>query len=158
MSQLHNILKELKRIEPHSDFSRSSRMQVLHTPRSGTLAHTPLAHWHMRIFDRLSSPALVLAGFATVIILSGSLYAKHKTAPYLAALNVNRERDIEEFKVQLNLAELASYEQSEQMIQVALREAAAKKKIDSSSAPKAPQENLDAPLNSDIDKALELML
>lgn len=162
MNQLRDILKELKKIESHPNFAKTSRMQILHTPRAAHTALIPTRAWHERLLERLSSPAMVIASFIAVIALSGSLYIQHRAAPYLASLNFNtQEKDKvkEELAIQITLSELASYDRSEAMMQVALYEASGAREAKNTIAPyAAPQEDVNTPVNHNIDKALELML
>ncbi len=160
MDQLSEILKQLKKIEPHPRFTETSRMQILHTPKILREADRLSPAWGTWIFERLSSSAAVYAAFLGVIFLSGMLYLQTKTAPYLATLNFeNQEKDREELAIQINLSELALYEKAEQIIHVALLEAATQKSK-KSDAPRvtAPEKELSTPVNHDIDKVLELML
>jgi hypothetical protein len=159
MDQLSEILKELKKIEPHPHFTETSRMRILHTPK--ILRESPASPvWSAWIFERLSSVTAVYAAFLGVIFLSGTLFLQTKTAPYLAMLNFDeKEKESEELAIQINLSELALYEKAEQIIHVALFETAAQnQKKETAYEKTTPGNGSSAPVNHDIDKALELML
>lgn len=135
-------------------------MRILHTPR--ILRESPASSptWSAWIFEHLSSITAVYAAFLGVIFLSGTLFLQTKTAPYLAILNFdNKEKESEELAIQINLSELALYEKAEQIIHVALFETAAQNPgKEASSAGIMSEKESSAPVNHDIDKALELML
>lgn len=157
MDHLPNILRELKGIAPDPEFSKVSRMLILHAPKKISVAKEKeslaWAFWKIAT----SGTAISLCLLA-VLSLGGILYMRSQS-PLIAAQKSLKNFENEEFQIQIKLSELAAYEESAHKAQLVQRNK--EQGISMNSAELQAEEEMisgELPINPDIDKALELML
>ena len=150
MNQLPDILKQLRNIAPDPIFADRSRAFILHMPKNTAPQKAPAFAF---LFQAMSSSYAVFGGFIFVFILGTAVYLQTKSPAYFAKIDMNN-LEKEESTIQIQLKELGAYEKSEQLMQFALSDTPSS----ISDTKDFAEEPKNAPVNQDIDKALELML